>query len=145
MKGTSKQSFDLSPKRRALLEALLKREGVPTAPVERIPRRQDQGPAPLSFAQQRLWFLSQLEPGLPAYNLPSAVRFTGRLDTQALEKSLNEIVRRHHALRTAFVVIKDKPCQMIAPDLSLSLPVTDLSRLPEDKREEEVTQQAAAR
>src|SRR5438046_1672738 len=91
---------ELSAKRRALLEALLRKEGVSTTQAGRIPRRSGAGPAPLSFGQQRLWFLDQLEPGSPIYNSLTAVRLSGPLDTAALEKSLAEIVRRHEVLRT---------------------------------------------
>ena len=67
--------------------------------IERAPRG---GPLPLSFGQLRLWFLDRLEPGSAAYNVPNAVRLNGRLDVEALERSLNEIVRRHEVLRTRF-------------------------------------------
>src|SRR5439155_26190159 len=74
---------------------------------------------PLSFAQQRLWFLDQLEPGLPSYNILSAVRLIGQLDAAALQQAINEIVRRHEALRTTFTAKDGHPVQVIAPSLSL--------------------------
>ena len=89
---------------------------------------------PLSFAQQRLWILDQLEPGLPVYNVPVAVSINGRLDVVALEKSLNEVVRRHEALRTSFEVRGGLPVQTIAAALTLTLPLTDLSARPEEAR-----------
>ena len=95
-----------------------------------IPRASRDGELPLSFAQQRLWFLEQLEPGTPLYNLPVAVRLTGRLDVAALEWSLNEIVRRHEILRTSFVSAGGRAAQVIAPQLTLELPVTDLAGEP---------------
>ncbi len=102
MSRSSKRTFELSAKKRALLEALLQEEGVESSPGKKIPRRKDTNSAPLSFAQQRLWFLDQLEPNNPFYNTPAARRVSGRLNLAALERSLNEIVRRHEALRTTF-------------------------------------------
>src|SRR6266542_2375549 len=90
---------------------------------------------PVSFAQQRLWFLEQLEPGSPFYNVPSAVRLSGPLDVPALEQSLNEIVRRHEVLRTTFIMDDGQPVQAIAPSVSVSLPVVDLCELPNAERE----------
>ena len=68
-----------------------------------IPRREGEGPSPLSFAQQRLWFLDQLEPGSSLYNIPRAIRISGSLNLAALEQSLSEIQGRHQSLRTTFV------------------------------------------
>ncbi|HYD81465.1 MAG TPA: amino acid adenylation domain-containing protein, partial [Paucimonas sp.] len=112
-------------------------------------RQQDQGgsaaqpiaaadrgaPLPLSFAQQRLWFLDQFETGSAFYNIPAAIRLTGSLDAAALAFSINEIVRRHEALRTTFATVDGAPVQVIAPSLALDLPVTDLSHLPHAERE----------
>ena len=92
---------------------------------------------PLSFAQQRLWFLQQLEPESTAYNLPLAVRLSGDLDRTALQRSLSEIVRRHEALRTTFATADGEPVQVIHPAVEVSLPLIDLSRLPADERERE--------
>jgi hypothetical protein len=97
---------------------------------------------PLSFAQQRLWFFSQLESDSSFYNVPLAVRLMGTLDLQALEWALNQIVARHEVLRTTFSVVNDKPVQVIAPELHLPLPVTDLCSLPEAEREMAATQYA---
>ena len=90
---------------------------------------------PLSFAQGRLWFLDQFEPGQAVYNMPLAVRLVGRLDVAALRATLNEIVRRHEALRTSFATIDGQPLQVIAAHQELDLLVTDLSSLPSDERE----------
>src|SRR3989442_179629 len=95
------------------------------------------GPLPLSFAQQRLWFLDRLEPGCAFYNIPAAIRLRGRLDPDALRRTLNEIVRRHEALRTTFKSIGGEPVQIIAPALDLALPVVDLQSLPSEDREAE--------
>ncbi len=95
-------------------------------------------PLPLSFAQQRLWFLDQFTPGSTVYNMPSATRLRGRLDVRSLAASLNTIVQRHEVLRTSFPAGPDgQPFQAIAPSLELPLNLIDLSALPEQKREEE--------
>jgi amino acid adenylation domain-containing protein len=85
---------------------------------------------PVSFAQQRLWFLDQFEPGSPFYNIPTAVRLTGRMEVDVLTRSLNEIIRRHEALRTTFSTIDGQPVQIIHPGLVISVPVVDLRHLP---------------
>src|SRR5216110_184315 len=90
---------------------------------------------PLSFAQQRLWFLDQLEPGNPFYNIAAAVRLVGALDVAALRRCFNEIVRRHEALRTRFESIDGTPVQVIADALVLALELTDLGELPAGERE----------
>ncbi|MEG4634877.1 condensation domain-containing protein, partial [Microcoleus sp. AR_TQ3_B6] len=114
------------------LEAFLRTELVvvpPLLPVERC------GEMLLSFAQARLWFLEQLEPGSWAYNIPAAVRLTGSLDVAVLEQSLNEIVGRHEALRTTFTMVSGEPIQVIAPVKALSVPLVDLRSLPEAQQE----------
>jgi amino acid adenylation domain-containing protein len=111
---------------------------LPIVPVSR------QTNLPLSFAQERLWFLDQLEPGSTVYNMSGALRLTGRLDIDALERSLNEVVRRHEALRTSFTTIEGAPRQVISAELLLVLPVIDLSDSPESAREDEARRQAAA-
>jgi amino acid adenylation domain-containing protein/FkbH-like protein len=84
-------------------------------------------PPPLSFTQQRLWFLDQLEPGNPVYHIAGAVRLNGRLDVDALNQSLREIVRRHESLRTAFQIEGEQPVQIITPTLDVTVEVEDLS------------------
>ncbi|HEX2269377.1 MAG TPA: amino acid adenylation domain-containing protein [Pyrinomonadaceae bacterium] len=85
---------------------------------------------PLSFAQQRLWFLHQMEPSNAAYNMPLAFRLSGRLEVEALQWALDEIVRRHEILRTTFDVVDQEPVQLIAATGNLKLAVTDLSSFP---------------
>ncbi|MET0624306.1 MAG: condensation domain-containing protein, partial [Pyrinomonadaceae bacterium] len=92
-------------------------------------------PLPLSFAQQRLWFLQMLEPNSSAYNIPAAVRLLGALDVAALERSLSEVVRRHEALRTTFHLVDAQPVQRVAPAQEVRLPFTDLQGLPAQERE----------
>src|SRR5262245_16773617 len=99
-----------------------------------IPRRPASGPAPLSFAQERLWFLDQLVPGSTAYSLPLLLRLSGRLDTDALRMSLDRIVERHEALRTRLPLVDGEPAQVVAPGSALDLPVVDLSAEPEPLR-----------
>jgi alpha-ketoglutarate-dependent taurine dioxygenase len=91
----------------------------------------------LSFAQQRLWFLDQLEPGSNAYNMGSAVRLQGTLDLSALEQSFREVIRRHEPLRTRFGVVNGVAAQLIDDAPEFSLPVLDLSTIAEDEREAE--------
>jgi amino acid adenylation domain-containing protein len=86
-------------------------------------------PVPLSFAQERLWFLDRLDGASPVYNLPSALRLTGRLDRAALAGALSEITRRHAALRTTFGEREGRPVQVIAPPAPFPLPLIDLSSL----------------
>jgi len=94
-------------------------------------------PLPLSYAQQRLWFIDQLEPGSPFYNIPSAVRLRGSLDIAALEQSLNEIVRRHETLRSSFASIDGQPMQVIAPVRRLKVELADLEHVPVAERQAE--------
>ena len=115
--------------------------GVSAPPIE---RRERVGELPLSFAQQRLWFIDQLAPGGTVYNIPLAVRLSGALKVLALEQTLNEIIRRHEVLRTSFAVVDEQPVQVIAPEVSLSLTVQELSSLPEPEREAEVLRLAEA-
>ncbi len=93
---------------------------------------------PLSFAQQRLWFLEQLTPGTALYNIPESFRLQGELDVQAFERSLNEIVRRHEALRTTFPLHGEGPVQVISPASALPLMRNDLRALAGAEREAEV-------
>ncbi len=95
---------------------------------------------PLSFAQQRLWFVDQLEPGNPMYNIPQVIRLRGNLDVRALQESINEIVRRHEVLRTVFQVIDNQPAQIILPELKISLHSLDVSHVEEETRLEQATQ-----
>jgi natural product biosynthesis luciferase-like monooxygenase protein/amino acid adenylation domain-containing protein len=95
------------------------------------PRRAAAQPAPLSFAQERLWFLETLQPGTGAYNVAQALCLTGPLDAAALERSLREVVRRHEALRTVIRTIDGEPVQVVAPDLEPAATHIDLSGLPD--------------
>src|SRR5262249_53661786 len=102
-----------------------------------IRANRDAGLVPLSYAQQRLWFIHQLDRASAAYNIPLAVRLTGRLDISALSATLTEIMRRHEALRTTFAVHDDQPRQVIHPPTRVELPITDLTSLAAGEREQE--------
>src|SRR5262245_7831151 len=127
----------LSPAKRALLELKLKQQGVGRPQDNTIPRRATQDAPPLSFAQQRLWFLDQFEPNSTAYNIPVVVRLQGSLDTVALHHAVNALVARHEILRTTFSADDGDPRQVIAEQLILPLPVIDLQTWSERQREAE--------
>jgi amino acid adenylation domain-containing protein len=133
----------LSAAKRALLEKRLKGDWHASPGEQTIARRGESAPpAPLSFAQERLWFLDQLEPGSAAYNIPAALRLAGQLDVEILRRSFNEVVRRHESLRTSFASDGERPVQIVAPELELSVPVIDLGELPEELREAEAVRLA---
>jgi amino acid adenylation domain-containing protein/non-ribosomal peptide synthase protein (TIGR01720 family) len=134
MNDLTERIAGLSPERRRLIERLLRQEGVDLRrlPIVRQPRR-DQ-PFPTSFAQQRLWFLDQFEPGSPFYNIPLAVRLQGQLDIPALRRALDEIVRRHDILRTTFPAMEGQPVQHVASALELPLEDIDLRHLAAEAR-----------
>ncbi|HZD93413.1 MAG TPA: condensation domain-containing protein, partial [Candidatus Sulfotelmatobacter sp.] len=93
---------------------------------------------PASFAQQRLWFIDQLAPGRATYNLPGALRVRGKLDVAVLERTLQEITRRHEMLRTRFVALDGEPQQVIEDHVKVQLPVVDLTFISgEEERESE--------
>ncbi|HYG63544.1 MAG TPA: condensation domain-containing protein, partial [Thermoanaerobaculia bacterium] len=110
-------------------------------PIVPVPRETG---IPLSFAQQRLWFIDQLEPGSAAYNIPAAVRLAGRLEVAVLEWALLEVVRRHEALRTTFGAREGEPFQRIAPEPELPLPLVDLAELPVGSCRQEAERLAGA-
>ncbi|WP_228050002.1 non-ribosomal peptide synthetase [Tychonema sp. LEGE 06208] len=101
-------------------------------PLLPIPRSES---IPLSFAQQRLWFLDQLQPNSPFYNIPVALRLFGQLNITALQNSINEIIGRHEALRTNFATVEGEPIQVIASTHSWELQVVSLLHLGESERE----------
>ncbi|BAY50137.1 amino acid adenylation domain-containing protein (plasmid) [Scytonema sp. HK-05] len=99
---------------------------------------------PLSFGQEQIWLLNQLEPNNPFYNEQAALRLRGNLNVVALEQSLNKIIARHEALRTNFRTFNEQPIQVIAESLTLNLSVVDLTKLPESEREIACQQLATA-
>jgi hypothetical protein len=94
---------ELSAEELALLEMMLADEGVETSAEPTISQRTNLEKSPLSFAQQRLWFLEQMEPGSPVYHIPAAFRLRGVVDTAVLQVALDYLARRHESLRTVFV------------------------------------------
>src|SRR5215208_1852424 len=92
-------------------------------------------PIPTSSGQRRLWFLEQMEPGSPLYNIPYLIRLSGELNERALDQALAAIVKRHESLRTNFVAVGSEPAQVIKKSWTLELPVTDLSAITESGRE----------
>ena len=116
------QIAGLSSVKRALLE---RRRQQASAPA--IRPRPDGNSAPLSFAQQRLWLIYQLDPASHLYNVPRAVRIRGKLNFDALEQNLNQIVSRHEVLRTTFVAGSDQPLQHILSSLRITVAQHDLS------------------
>jgi amino acid adenylation domain-containing protein len=103
-------------------------------PIQPVSR---DGKLPVSFSQQRLWFLEQLEPNNPAYNIPTALNLTGSLNMVALQKSLDEITHRHESLRTTFIAEEGRPIQVVAPPQPVPLRIIDLQGLPEVEREKQ--------
>src|SRR5690606_14515365 len=105
--------------------------GALDAPIERVPRDTE---LPLSFAQQRVWFLDRLEPGSPDYTIALRSRHTGALDAAALERAFTELVRRHEPLRTTFPAVDGRPVQRIHEPRPLALKRIDLSDVPAERR-----------
>ncbi|HKN84017.1 MAG TPA: amino acid adenylation domain-containing protein, partial [Pyrinomonadaceae bacterium] len=139
MSSSTKLTLELSGKKRAVLEALLREQGIEDTKADRIPRRRESGPAPLSFAQQRLWFLDQLEPESPLYNIHAGVELSGPLNVPVLQRSIAEILRRHESLRTAFTVIDGRPVQVINKNGIFKLSLNDLQELEESQRQSRVS------
>jgi amino acid adenylation domain-containing protein/non-ribosomal peptide synthase protein (TIGR01720 family) len=131
-------------RKRALLARLLNERGVAAPSADAIGRRSDAEAFPISFAQQRLWFLDQLEPESPRYNVFTVLGLHGALDAGALELTLTEILRRHETLRARFVQAGGRPRQLIAPPGPFPLASHDLSGLPQAERQEELRRLALA-
>lgn len=128
----------LSPAQRALLEKRLR--GEVDSQLKVIPRRSQTSPAPLSFAQQRLWFLHQLDPDNSYYSELACVQLLGTLNIDALEKSFNEIVQRHEALRTTFTMVAEQAVQVIHSAVTVKLPVVELHLIPEIEKQAQIQQ-----
>src|SRR5215213_10523315 len=121
--------MDRAAVKRELLEQLLKQRGFDLPTETTIQRRKKFSPCPLSFAQQRLWFLHQLDPNSSAYHVFGALLLKGELKVDALSRSLNRIIERHETLRTSFGYREGQPCQLITMSAPLGLRVEDFSKL----------------
>jgi len=143
-KGLSERLAGMTPEARAALEASLRRRVEKTGETAAIPRRGGSGPAPLSFAQQRIWFLEQWEPGGFTHNGARAFRLSGRLDVPALERALETIVERHHVLRTIYVMRGREPEQHVLDDWTLTVHDVDLTSIIPEERDDEVRRQMGA-
>ena len=135
MSKLTEQIEELSPQQRDLLVLLLgkkKREEAARSQIASVSRTSDT--FPLSFAQQRLWFLSQIQQDSAVYNVAGGVRMEGPLDVPALEQALNEVVVRHESLRTVIRQIESEPVQIITSPQVFHLPKFDLRNLPEAQR-----------
>ncbi|MBD2199778.1 MULTISPECIES: non-ribosomal peptide synthetase [Calothrix] len=133
----------LSPAKQALLEKRLRGELKLDKPEKFIPRRSQHNPVPLSFSQQRLWFLAQLEPDNPFYNISAVVRLQGKLNYQALQDSLQEIINRHEVLRCNFQTIEDKPVAFIHSSKTLFITLIDISELAINQQSAEIQKLAS--
>ena len=133
-----KRLADLS---RRVEEGLRAGTGLVIPPIERVSRGER---LPLSFAQQRLWFIDQLEPGSAMYNIPMALRVRGELRRELLERVVGEVVRRHEALRTRFEIREGEPAQVIEEAEPVVAPMINVSGLEEREREQEARRIAGA-
>jgi amino acid adenylation domain-containing protein len=132
-----------SPTVATVTESLLQYRADQKLKAPPIKRASRQGELPLSFAQQRLWFLDQLQPGNPAYNIPAAVRLKGALNVAVLEQTFQEIIKRHEALRTTFKSVEGRPAQVIISSFNFTLPIVNLRELSQAEREAEAMRLAA--
>ncbi len=132
-----------SPTVATVTESLLQYRAEQKLKAPPIKRASRQGELPLSFAQQRLWFLDQLQPGNPAYNIPAAVRLKGALNVAVLEQTFQEIIKRHEALRTTFNSVEGRPAQVIISSFKFTLPIVNLRELSQAEREAEAMRLAA--
>jgi hypothetical protein len=126
----------LTPEKKKLVEEALRRRR--EAAASGIPRRAEPGPAPLSFPQQRIWFLHSWEPDAPTFNGVRAIRIRGALDLDAMRRAFQSVVERHESLRTVFVFEGAEPSQVVLERWSLELPLIDLTQLDAAEREDEL-------
>ncbi|MFN2137650.1 MAG: non-ribosomal peptide synthetase [Candidatus Promineifilaceae bacterium] len=124
---------NLPPEKRSLLERRLQAIAASTEAGSGIPRRPSLEAAPLSYTQERLWFLAQLYPNLTAYNEASAYHFKGELDVPALQAALSHVVQRHEILRTTYQSREDGPIQVIGGSPRVQLPIMDMTGVPPDE------------
>ena len=128
---------ELSLEKLDLAKVMLRKEGISYQSIPIVPIKKKTKYFPLSFGQKRLWFLDKLMPGNPIYNTPFTVKVSGKLDKTVLEKSINEIIRRHDILRTVFVEIDKEPFQEILAELKIQVGYFDLRHFSGDDLETE--------
>src|SRR5580704_13594554 len=144
MKELSERLSSLTPEQKALFDSRLKKRGF-TAPKKQssrtatIPRRKRENHCVLSFDQERLWIIDQMEPGNPAYNIYSASRLLGPLDPAVMERAVNELIKRHEILRTTFSLVEGEPVMVIHPAHELKVAFLDISSAPYEGRLREAT------
>lgn len=129
-----------TPTIEGLAEAVMKAKKTSFAGSTRITRKKLTAPLPLSYAQERLWFLEQMEPGSPFYNMTDVYKVNGELNIKFLESSINEIIRRQESLRTVFISPDGKPEQVIIPELRVILPLLDISYLDVTLQEQKINE-----
>ncbi len=142
MEDIFKNLANLSPKKRELVELMLRERGIDLSKTAILPQKRTTNRFPASFAQQRLWFLDQLDPGSPLYIIPSGIRLHGDFSAKALEWALNEVIRRHEVLRTTFESEDGGAVQIIAPKLSLKIEIRRF-QISSDEQKEKIIQEAA--
>ncbi|MCU0288829.1 MAG: amino acid adenylation domain-containing protein, partial [Acidobacteria bacterium] len=132
----------LTPEQRKQLEAKLKQQNIDVLklPITKVDRPGDRQNFPLTFEQERLWFIQQLDPGNSAYNIIKATQFEGKLDKQALELGIAELIRRHDILRTIFINSGDGPKQVVLNQLSFQLEIIELNAVPFEEQKEKINQ-----
>jgi Condensation domain len=139
MNDLSHRIAALSPEKLKLLTQRLNHKEEDVLSRSQIkPQSRDSNFFPLSFAQQRLWFIDQLQPGNIALNISQSIRLTGKLNVKALQETFNEVIRRHEIFRTTFTSMDGQPIQVIAPPQTFKLAVIDLRSHPPNQREFEV-------
>lgn len=139
-----KSMSTLSPEKQKLVELLLKEKNINVAQNRIVPQSRQENSFPLSFAQQRMWFLDRLAPGNPMYNNPAAVSIKGRINVAAIEKSLNVMGQRHEVLRTVFNVRDGQPVQVIQEDARLRLNNVDYSNLGDSEKQDKLRRESIA-
>ncbi len=142
MKSLSDRLAALSPEQRALLEKKLQEKNIDSTKLAKVEPvivpREEEGPAQLSVDQERIWVFQQMEPDDPAYNMYSLVKIRGELDLPRLERSVNEIVRRHESLRTSFEQFAGEPRAVISAEATIPLQLNDRRGRSEEETLQEV-------
>src|SRR5262249_54826060 len=126
-----KSNLELSPKKRALIENLIRGEGLEPSVSQTIAAGGAREWSAPSFAQKSLWFINELEPNNPVYNIYFSLRLRGQVNVATLQQCIDEIINRHDALRTTFKVIDGEPAQIITSSLRLKFQIVNLSEMPQ--------------